>query len=181
MDLIKKCLIKDPSQRFKLADALNHSWNSSEGLKIQSKKRTYSDSFAKIAQDTIDLGSHGSGHYSKKQKCLQGSLSSQQESITSQQESLSSQQDFYQPPATPVYNLQALYAFQALQAYQNLQAFQVLQASAAVAPGFSQAHGPVGFSQAPGGIAPGYHQAPGGIAVTPAPVVADPSRIHRPW
>jgi serine/threonine protein kinase len=210
MDLIKKCLIKDPSQRFKLADALNHSWNSCEELKITSKKRTYFDSFAKIPQETIDLGSHGSGHYSKKQKYLQGSLSSQQESFSSQKESLTSQQEslslspqqeFYQPPETPVDDLQAHHALQALQDYQTLQAFQALQAyqnlqalqaSAAVAPGFYQDPGGIapGYYQAPGGIAPGFYQAPGGIApglyqatgaVNPAPVVANPSRIHRPW
>ena len=200
-DLITKLLAKNPSQRFKFADALAHSWNqpawnSGRILKFQSQKRTYSESFANNAQAHFELGSDGrsAGPDSKKQNYLQESQSSQQEN--SPPPSSYDHTTVYQP--TNIQALQALYsphtfyAENALDAQaqhasydrhalyaQAQHAFNARHALYTRHALYLQALQATGYYQAP--VAQGYSQPP-----APAPTVANlalqsPLTISRPW
>ena len=137
-DLITKLLIKNPSQRYKFADALAHSWNkpawnSGEILKIQSQKRTYSSLFANNAQEQIKLGSDGrsAGPDSKKQR-----YSQPPSSYTYNQTPTNNQapKEYSQSYATPTYDHTTVYQPQAsnIQALQAQYAQQVLNAQQAM-------------------------------------------------
>ena len=141
-DLITKLLAKNPSQRFKFADALAHSWNqpawnSGRILKFQSQKRTYSESFANNAQAQIELGSDGrsAGPDSKKYKYSPSPSSYTYNQTTTNIQALqgfSAQQEYSQSYASSTYDHTTVHQPQAT----NIQALRAQLAPHAV---YSQA------------------------------------------